>query len=126
MVAATAVLGAALALAACKDLSAPICGTEQLYALRVSLADSLTGQIGPFRNVAMVAVDGSYKDSVFVGNVPANPTLNVYPLAREHAGTLTLTIRADGYATWTKAGVLVEHDDCHVFPVSLGARLSPL
>ncbi len=121
-----AALVAILALAACKPLTSTICSTEARPSLRVSLADSITGQIGPFRNVTMVAVDGAYKDSVFVGNIPANPTLNVYPLATEHAGTLTLTITADGYHTWTKSGLFVDHDECHVFPVSLGARLAPL
>jgi len=47
--------------------------------------------------------------------------LNTY----EREGTDTITVRRAGYATWTRTGVTVTRDECHVRPVTVTARLQP-
>lgn len=123
--AAIAPLVAIACLTGCSDATTRFCTTDVKYALRIALADSLTGQIGPFRNLAIVAVDGSYKDSLFIPTVGPTPNPNLYSVAPEHAGTFTLTVRADGYQTWTKSGIVVLRDECHVESVDLPVRLAP-
>lgn len=41
----------------------------------------------------------------------------------ETPGTYSLTVRRDGYAEWTRAGVEVAQGRCGVYPVELTARM---
>ena len=44
-------------------------------------------------------------------------------LAFERAGTYAVTVHADGYKDWSKTGVVVTKDVCHVIGVALSARM---
>lgn len=101
-----------------------MCTTEFRPALAISLADSLTGATGPFSNVVLLAVDGAYRDSLVIATIGPMPTNNQYGIAGEHAGTFVVTVRATGYQTWIKTGVVVTKDECHVRTVELAARLA--
>jgi hypothetical protein len=125
-VAALAALAVLVTLSSCKRLTDPICSIDTAWALEISLADSLTGQTGPFHTLSLVAVDGGWRDSMYVGTVGPNPDQNLYRLARERPGNYAVTVRADGYRPWIKSGILVEGDECHVFPATVRVRLAPL
>ena len=118
---------AALALGACRH-NAPTdgiaCTEIAVPALSVSLSDSVTGATAGFTNVAVVATDGAYRDSVFQATYPASPFNGPISLAYEHRGTLTVTVRASGYSVWTRNNVVVTGDVCHVTTVALTARLA--
>lgn len=116
----------ALALGACSNSPAvfPACTEEFRYGLNVTVVDSLTGI--PPSSATLIARDGVYVDSVgpqttfIVGT--QGPVLLV-SAAGEREGTYDLTVRSPGYLAWTRAGVQVTGDDCHVNPVALTARL---
>ena len=102
--------------------SGVVCTEEARPALMVGLVDSLTGAT-TFTNVKIVARDGAYADSVTAATYPMLPYDGPLPLAYERKGTYDVTVHAAGYAPWTKAGVVVTADQCHVATVSLTARL---
>ena len=45
--------------------------------------------------------------------------------AAERAGTYRITVSKAGYQTWTRTGVQVTADVCHVHPAQAEARLQP-
>jgi hypothetical protein len=55
--------------------------------------------------------------------VQNGPPVLLLSSAGERAGTYDLTIRSPGYRDWTRTGVEVTKDQCHVRPVTLTARL---
>jgi hypothetical protein len=118
---------AALAGAACfrKSVTEPVyCTAEARPAITLIVVDSVTNQPALFQNLWAVARDGTYKDSVAVslGDVQkGNVTVS---LAYERAGVYTVSAKADGYQLWSKSGVTVTGDVCHVTTVSLTARLA--
>ena len=46
--------------------------------------------------------------------------------AWERAGTYDISVARPGYHTWTKSGVVVDEDECHVIPVSLDVALEAI
>jgi hypothetical protein len=102
------------------------CSTDPRAALEIAVQDSVTGSTGPFANVAYAAHDGTFGDTAFFASVPAN--ISGHPvlvgLAFERAGSYTVTVKADGYAVWSKSGIIVTSDACHVIPVSVTALLA--
>ena len=98
------------------------CTEEARPALMVALADSLTGATGGFTAVTIRAMDGACADSIVMATYPDQFNGPV-ALAYERRGTYTVSVSANGYATWSKAGVVVSGDQCHVSTVSLTARL---
>lgn len=116
----------ALALGACTSSPAfyPACTEEFRYGLNVTVVDSVTN--APPASATLIARDGAYVDSVgpqttfIVGE--QGPILLV-SAAGEREGTYDLTVRSPGYLAWTRAGVQVTGDECHVNPVALTARL---
>jgi hypothetical protein len=101
-----------------------VCTEEARPALMVGLADSLSGVTTGFTNVTILATDGAFADSVVMPVYPGSPYNGPVALAYERRGTYTVSVRADGYATWIKPGVVVAGDQCHVTTVSLTARLA--
>ena len=101
-----------------------VCTQEARPALMVALADSATGATSGFTNVSVVVRDGTYADSVVQATYPAAPFNGPVGLAYERAGTYIVTVRASGYVPWTRAGVTVSSDRCHVASVGLTARLA--
>jgi hypothetical protein len=104
--------------------SGVVCTEEARPALMVGLADSLTGSTTGFTNVTIVAADGAFADTVVMPVYPGDPYNGPVPLAYERRGTFAVSVRADGYTPWSKPGVLVTGDQCHVSTVFLTARLA--
>lgn len=122
----TCACAGALVLGACTSVSLPIACTEEYrYGLNVTVVDSLTG--APPSSATLIARDGAHVDSVgpqttFLSGPQGQPILLV-SAAGERPGTYDLTVRSPGYLDWTRAGVQVTADECHVDPVALTARL---
>jgi hypothetical protein len=105
-----------------------ICTAEAKAGLVISIEDSLSGSKGPFAGVNYVAREGTaFSDSTLVAAVPAQVSGLAFSvgLAYERVGTYAVTVKATNYRPWTKSGVVVAKDACHVIPVSLVARLVP-
>lgn len=105
------------------DTAARACTEEARAGISVSVADSLTGS-AQVTGLSVVAVDGAYRDSVYQAVWPGEPFPGRLGLAYERPGTYGLIVRADGYAPWTRAGIVVERDECHVITVPVTARLT--
>jgi hypothetical protein len=117
----------ALILSACgSSLSGGrVCTEDFRYGLNVTVVDSVTN--APPASAVLIARSGAFVDSVgprtpmqFVQNGP--PVL-LLSSAGERAGTYDLTVRSPGYRDWTRTGVEVTEDECHVRPITLSARL---
>ncbi len=101
----------------------PICAAYAAAALNVEIRDSLTGAVPALTGLSVVARAGAYADSVKLAPFPPAYYGGSVPLAYERQGTFTVTVRADGYSPWSRSGIVVTADECHVIPVSLTARL---
>jgi hypothetical protein len=101
----------------------PVCTEEARPGLSVSLSDSLAPNFFAFTNVHVIAVDGAYRDSAFVAAY--DPQMGQIPLAYERAGTYTVIARADGRAQWSRTGIEVAKDVCHVITVPVSVRFAP-
>lgn len=100
-----------------------VCTAEMRPALLVSVTDSLDPARTTFNNVAVVAVDGAFRDSAFVAEYGGQSHPWRVSLAHERSGRYTLTVRAEGYAPWTQSGIEVQRDACHVVTIPVTARL---
>jgi hypothetical protein len=108
---------------ACTSPNGVICTEEFRYGLNVSVVDSLTSSAPA--SAILIAHSGTYVDSVGP-EVPFQ--LNGVPVlllstAGERAGTYDLNIRSPGYRDWTRSGIKVTADACHVNPIAITARL---
>ena len=103
---------------ACGLFEKTVTCTDELYpGIALELQDSVTGYrtgVG----ATVIAVDGAYADTgmTFPGNA-------IFYMAHERAGTYSVTAELSGYQKWTKTGVVVTKDECHVRTVSMTARL---
>jgi hypothetical protein len=109
-------------LAGCNLITGPTCSLEARPALTVDVRDSTTNAPAG-RGARIIARDGAFADTVLVPTDDAE--LFPYPLAHERAGTYTVTVERDGYRPWSRSGVRVTKDECHVRTVALTARLQP-
>jgi hypothetical protein len=119
---------AILLTAACGSAYGPkndsvVCTTEARAAVSLTVVDSLTGQGTGLTGLFARVVDGTFRDSTT--SFFTNPSTGIpgAGLAYERKGTYTVTVRATGYQDWTKTGVNVTADECHVTGVALTARL---
>ena len=87
-------------------------------AVSVDVRDSIAGAPAG-RGARIIARDGAFADTAKHTSQYEGP----YALARERAGTYTVTVEQDGYRLWSRGGVRVTRDECHVRTVSLVARL---
>jgi hypothetical protein len=99
------------------------CTEEARAGITLTIVDSLLGSI-PLSNVVATVQDGEYADSAVVAAYPDGTFDGLVPFAWERAGTYDVSARAAGYVPWTRAGVVVERDACHVVTVPLTARLA--
>ena len=99
------------------------CTLEARSALQVIVVDSINPATSSFTNVRVIAQSGSSRDSAFVAHYDAGTYTHGVGLAHEKEGTYTVTVRADGYAPWSKSGIEVKRDQCHVITVPVTARL---
>ena len=97
-----------------------ICTAQFVYGLTVTIVDQTTAR--PIAAQATMTIqDGTYEETVTDSWDGA--TLSG---AGERPGTYTITIEHPAYTTWTRAGVTISADECHVIPVALTAELVPL
>ena len=103
------------------DTTGPIVCTDQfVYGLTVTVRDQSTGA-GRADNATLTLREGTYEEVV---TEAWDGTTMVG--AGERPGTYTVTVEHPGYATWTRSGVVITADECHVIPVSLTAELVPI
>jgi hypothetical protein len=124
----TALLALASTLAlACGRTTGPdgvICTAEARAAISLIVVDSLAPNTTGFTGVWARAVDGAYRDSSAMVFVEQGTGTTRLALAYERRGTYTVTVHANGYQDWTKSGVVVTGDQCHVTGALLTARLA--
>ena len=86
----------------------------------MSVQDSASGTTAG-RGARIIAKDGAFADTARATASYDGP----YALAYERSGTYIVTIEQQGYRTWSRSGVSVSHDQCHVRTVAVTARLQP-
>jgi hypothetical protein len=116
----------ALLLAGCGAITGDYaCTADYRYGLNVTVVDSVTS--APPASAVLIARTGAAVDSVGPA-APQPVVLNGPPVlllgaAGERPGTYDLTVRAPGYRDWTRNGVKVTADECHVRGIAVTARL---
>ena len=100
--------------------SGTVCTALFAYGITVTVVDSVSGAFAA-PGATVIASDGAYADSVIVPNTAS--ASGGIGLAGERAGTYTVTVRKAGYKTWTKNGIVVTKDECHVKGVAITAKL---
>jgi len=94
------------------------CSTDVLFGITLYVRDSVTNaMVG--RESLVILQSGTVADSVRETSFNDGP----YGLAPEQAGTFTVTVEKAGYQRWSKSGVQVTKQDCHVVGVSVPALL---
>ena len=102
-----------------------VCTENLVYGLSVTVRDSVTG-VPAGRQATAVAQDGSYTETLqFLGAFSPTDSLTFFGVA-ERAGTYQITVTKAGYQTWTRGGVQVLADVCHVHPAAVEVRLQPV
>lgn len=110
------------AMAACNLPFTGACTTDFRYGVVVEVRDSATG--APAADGArLIARDGAYADTS--DQLPFTEPL-ILQAAGERGGTYHLTVQKSNYREWTRTGVRVREDGCHVVPVRLVAPLQPV
>ena len=95
-----------------------LCTLEARAGITLDVRDSVSNaQVG--RNASIIAREGAVADTSHETSIGDGP----FGLVYERAGTYTVTVEQTGYKVWTRAGVLVTRDVCHVKGVALTARL---
>jgi hypothetical protein len=97
------------------------CTTDFRFGLVVSVVDEQT-RTPVAAGATVLIVDGAYRDSVVVPGDPSDESRQL-ALAGERPGIYTIVVNKPGYASWSRAGVEVTRDDCHVQPVAVTAEL---
>jgi len=101
--------------------SEPIVCTDQfVYGLTVAVRDQVT-TLPKADDATLTLREGAYEE--IVTDSWDGTTLSG---AGERAGTYSVTVEHAGYESWTRAGVEITADECHVIPVSLTAELIPV
>ena len=91
------------------------CTTEARPGLSVTVLDASTGLL--LTGGSVIAREGAYADTAR-SFIPAS-----YPLAYERPGKYDVSVDVPGFQLWSKSGVAVRRDGCHVVTVQLDARL---
>ena len=113
---------AAAAMRGC--ITGTVCTTQLVYGINITVVDSATGS--PPSEATLLATSGTYTDSVGPrGPYPTTPPVLMLSTAGERAGNYSVTVRSPGYRDWTRTGIRVTADECHVKPVIQTARLQP-
>jgi hypothetical protein len=97
-----------------------VCTTEYVYGLEIRLIDSETGGPTGLGTIAVIS-DGDYEELALCED--RGPIGVACLAAGERAGTYDITIDAEGYEPWTRSGVRVTKDACHVKTVHIIADL---
>lgn len=95
------------------------CYTYANPGLRVDVVDSVSGAgVAAAAGARVIARAGTYADTALL----QSPHV---ALAYERAGTYTVAVEHPAYLPWSRSGVRVHEDECHVVPTALTARLQP-
>lgn len=115
-----AAIGAALLAAAtgCNVVIGPTCTLEARPGLLLVIHDAATGAPA-VRGAHVVVRDGSFEEAAQISVSYDGPL----GFAQERAGTYAVTVTQEGYRPWTRGGVRVERDRCHVRTVTLDVAL---
>jgi len=99
-----------------------VCTALYAYGITVTVVDSLSGApVGA--GATVIATDGAYADTVTHHAGSANDF--PFGTAGERAGTYAVTVLKSGYDAWTRSGITVTRNVCHVNGVAITAKLRP-
>jgi hypothetical protein len=107
-----------LALTGCKDFFG--CDHIAKWGIVAKVVDATTA-LGVTGAVA-VARDGAFVDTLLALSPPASAT---HAGATERSGRYRLDVIAPGYQLWSREGIRVREDGCHVETVRLTVSLTP-
>jgi hypothetical protein len=105
-------------------ITGPTCSSQLANGLIVTVVDSATGS--PPAEATLTAKSATFTETVG----PRQPSQTTPPVlilstAPERPGVYAVTVRSPGYRDWTRTGIRVTADECHVKAVKLTARLQP-
>ncbi len=114
-------------MAGCDILDPPVCTTEIVPGIVVTVLEAGTGV--PLANEAT----GTVREGGFVGPLLPHERTGSDPAttvslrgADERPGTYEVRVERDGYLPWFQTGVRVTQGRCHVQTVRLRADLTPV
>lgn len=113
MIAVTCVFGAS-----CDVLNPPLCTTQPVFGVEVSVFDSIDGE-PVTEGLAGILVDADYTAAMLV-------TGHELWGAGERPGVYTVFVTAPGYEPWVKTEVEVVEGKCHVSTERIEANLVPV
>ena len=113
-----AIIACTALLTGCDVLSPRSCTTEFVYGIVVTAVDWTSGAPISDGLAGVTVKAGVTSDMVVAGNL-------LYG-AGEDEGVHSLVVTAPGYELWTRDGVRVEGDECHVTTNELTAPLRPV
>lgn len=108
----------AVAASACDVITGPACTLEMRPGIAMDIRDSVTNAPAGV-GARVITRDGEFADTASV----LGETGWSGGLADERPGTYTVTVEKDGYRPWTRNGIRVTKDACHVRTVSVTALL---
>jgi hypothetical protein len=112
----------ALALAGCERASEPVACTPEFRAgVQVNVLDSITG--APPESASLIVRSGAYVDSVGPEAAFRTETFLSLGAAGERVGIYNVMVRSPGYLPWTRTGVQVIEEGCHVRTVNFTALM---
>lgn len=112
-------LSAPLLLIGCNTTDPILCTEEFRFGINVEVVQASSG-VPIAEDAVLILTDGEYVETItdsFDGRTLSG--------AGEREGTYTVTVTHDSFATWSRTGVVVTADECHVNPVTLRAELEP-
>ena len=117
-----AALLAALTIGSACFLGPGDCTTELRYGLVVLVRDAATGAPAGHGATA-TAQDGAYVETLHFNGGPGSADSLSFVGAGERPGRYEVRVNKTGYQPWSRRGIQVKSDACHVQPVMLEARL---
>ena len=117
-------LGAAAA-QGCRNPIGFACTDEFRYGLQIIVVDSTS--LSPPSSATLIARSGTFVDSLgpkepFPINNRGTRVLMLWT-AGERTGSYDVTVKSPGYRDWTRSGITVTANSCHVNEVSVTAKL---
>ena len=95
-----------------------VCTAVLVSGIVVEVRDSVSG-------ADLAGVRGAVRDAAYVDSLRGSAGGTTFAAAGERAGTYTVEVVRPGYRTFTRAGVVVTRDACHVRTQHVRAALAP-
>lgn len=102
-------------LGACALVDPTVCTDDFRHGLIVEAVQATNG--APVSGARGAVHDGAYVDSL------DEYSPGIFSAAGERGGIYSVEVVHPGYVTWTKDGVWVREDECHVKTITLRAEL---